>query len=59
MLINFSYAELMQLASCLSTVENVFGTGTTCMLQDKIADCMEFMDNAPVTDVYPGIHRVK
>ena len=57
MLINLSYGELLQIASALSTIENVYGTNMTYELQVKVNDAMEYMDNAPLTDVYPGINR--
>lgn len=57
MLINLSYGELLQIATALTTIENVYGTNNSYELQMKVNDAMEYMDNAPLTDVYPGIYR--
>lgn len=58
MFINFSYSELLQIASSLATIENVYGNGSTLELQEKIIGAMDYMDNAPITDVYPGVGTV-
>lgn len=57
MLINLSYGELLQIAAAITTVENVYGNSNLYDLEMKINDAMDFMDNAPLTDVYPGIFR--
>lgn len=57
MLINLSYGELLHIAAALTIIENVYGTNTSYDLLGKINHAMECMDNAPLTDVYPGIYR--
>lgn len=55
MLVNLSYGEMLQIVSALSTIENVYGQGNTVELQSKLNSAMEYMDNAPLTEIYPGI----
>lgn len=58
MLVNLSYNELLQISSALATIENVYGNGTFYDLLVKVNDCMAFMDNAPITEVYPGVGTI-
>lgn len=55
MLINFSYAELLQISSALNILETVYGSDSTTDLLFKVNDAMSAMDNMPITDVYPGV----
>ena len=50
-----SYEDLLLISSALTTIENVYGNGTTIDLQDRIESCMNAMDNAPITELYPYV----
>lgn len=58
MLVNMSYGEILQCVTALHTIENVYATGKTKELTEKLEKVMEYMDNAPITDVYPFIEGV-
>lgn len=55
MLIKLSYMELLQIASALTTIESVYGTTAVTPLREKVEKAMEYMDNAPITDIYTDL----
>lgn len=59
MLVNFSYAELLQISSALNTVNTVYGNDCVKPLLDKVNNVMDYMDTTPVTDIYPHLTIVK
>lgn len=52
MFVNFSYCELCEIKACLSRIDSVYENGKTLNLQSKIEQILDFMDNAPITQVY-------
>lgn len=58
MFINLSYGEILQCVTALKTIENVYESGVTKPLCEKLENVLEYMDNAPVTEVYPFIQGV-
>lgn len=58
MLVNLSYGEILQCVTALRTIENVYETGKTRELSSKLVKVLEYMDNSPVTEIYPFIEGV-
>lgn len=58
MFVNLSYGEILQCVTALHTIENVYETDKTRELSAKLDKVLVYMDNAPVTEVYPFIEGV-
>ena len=58
MYVNMSYGEILQCVTALKTIENIYERGTTKQVCEKLEKVLEYMDNAPVTEVYPFIEGV-
>lgn len=59
MLVNFSYSELLQISSALNTIDSVYGNDCVKPLLEKVNNVMDYMDTAPITDIYPHLSVVK
>lgn len=54
MFVNLTYGECLQVSSALNVVSSVYGNTEADKLKRKFDDVMEYMDNAPITEVYPA-----